>query len=165
MDRLKMITISPYSEPYRDGVIALILPIQQTEFGFAITLQEQPDLLDIPNFYQSGHGNFWIARAGEEVVGSISLKDIGNAQGALRKMFVKAPFRGREHQVAHRLLQEMLSWSRRQGLRQVFLGTTAAFLAAHRFYEKNGFAEIDASGLPPAFPRMGLDTRFYRLDL
>ncbi|AIY39397.1 Protein export cytoplasm protein SecA ATPase RNA helicase [Collimonas arenae] len=160
-----MIAICTYSERYRDGVANLILPIQQEEFGVPITLQDQPDLLDIPNFYQSGHGNFWLALAGEEVVGSISLRDIGNGQGALRKMFVQVPFRGREHQVAHRLLQTLVEWSREQGLKEIYLGTTAAFLAAHRFYEKNGFAEITAAELPPAFPRMKQDTRFYRLGL
>jgi N-acetylglutamate synthase-like GNAT family acetyltransferase len=158
-----MITINTYSEQYRDGVATLILPIQQEEFGLAISLQDQPDLLDIPGFYQSGHGNFWLALADDEVVGSISLRDIGNRQGALRKMFVQAPFRGREHQVAQRLLQTLVDWSREQGLKEVFLGTTAAFLAAHRFYEKNGFVEITAADLPSAFPRMALDTKFYRL--
>ena len=52
-----------------------------------------------------------------------------------------------------------------QGLARVFLGTTAKFLAAHRFYEKNGFALIDAADLPESFPRMNVDTRFYRIDL
>lgn len=160
-----MITIRSYSDTYRDGVAKLILPIQQQEFGLAISLQDQPDLLDIPDFYQSGHGNFWLALAQDEVVGSISLRDIGNRQGALRKMFVQAPFRGREHQVAQRLLQTLIDWSRGQGLKEVFLGTTAAFLAAHRFYEKNGFAEITPADLPAAFPRMALDTKFYRLSL
>jgi N-acetylglutamate synthase-like GNAT family acetyltransferase len=160
-----MITISSYSNTYRDGVAKLILPIQQQEFGLAISLQDQPDLLDIPHFYQIGHGNFWLALAANEVVGSISLRDIGNRQGALRKMFVQAPFRGREHQVAQRLLQTLVDWSREQGLQDVFLGTTAAFLAAHRFYEKNGFIEIAPADLPSAFPRMALDTKFYRLSL
>ncbi|AMO98165.1 acetyltransferase family protein [Collimonas arenae] len=160
-----MITITTYSEQHRSGIVDLILPIQQGEFGLAITLEEQPDLLDIPAFYQSGHGNFWVALADGEVVGSISLRDIGNGQAALRKMFVKPAFRGREHQVAQQLLQALFDWSTAQGLREVFLGTTSAFLAAHRFYEKHGFVEIAADELPAAFPRMRLDTKFYRYSL
>ena len=38
----------------------------------------------------------------------------------------------------------------------------AAFAAAHRFYRKHGFAEIAADALPPAFPRMRVDTMFFR---
>ncbi len=48
------------------------------------------------------------------------------------------------------------------GLTKIFLGTTAEFLAAHRFYEKNGFSLIDANDLPERFPRMAVDTRFYQ---
>ena len=35
--------------------------------------------------------------------------------------------------------------------------------AAHRFYEKHGFSRIPKSRLPPSFPVMEVDTRFYRL--
>ena len=47
----------------------------------------------------------------------------------------------------------------------MLLGTTDAFLAAHRFYEKHGFSRIDRDALPAAFPVMAVDTRFYRLAL
>jgi hypothetical protein len=39
----------------------LIREIQQYEFGVAIALKAQPDLLKIPEFYQTGKGNLWIA--------------------------------------------------------------------------------------------------------
>ena len=156
-----MIEIVPYSAEHQAGVIDVILQIQRSEFGFDITLQDQPDLLDIPSFYQSGAGNFWVALSGGQVVGTISLRDIGAKQGALRKMFVRAEYRGREHQVARRLLDALIDWCRERGVREVFLGTTARFLAAHRFYEKSGFTEIPKSALPAAFPVMSLDTKFY----
>ena len=146
-------------------MIDLILLIQQVEFGFPITVEDQPDLLDIPGFYQQGSGNFWVALAAGEVVGTISLRDIGNHQGALRKMFVKAAYRGREHGVAHRLLEELILSATSSRVRDVFLGTTDKFVAAHRFYERNGFDRIPAAALPEAFPRMALDTRFYHRKL
>jgi RimJ/RimL family protein N-acetyltransferase len=52
-----------------------------------------------------------------------------------------------------------------KGLRELYLGTTEKFLAAHRFYEKNGFGRVGLESLPEAFPRMFLDTRFYRRTL
>jgi len=157
-----MIEIIPFSEEHREGVVNVILPIQQSEFGIAITLEEQPDLLDIPHFYQRRKGNFWVALMESEVVGTISLLDIGNGQGALRKMFVKEPFRGQRHRVACRLLDVLRQWCLAKGVRQVYLGTTGEFLAGHRFYEKNGFTEIPKSALPSAFPVMSVDTRFYK---
>jgi N-acetylglutamate synthase-like GNAT family acetyltransferase len=142
-------------------VIDVILPIQRAEFGFDIAVDDQPDLLDIPGFYQSGTGNFWVALADGEVVGTIGLRDIGHNQGALRKMFVKATHRGKERGVGNRLLAQLISSATGAGVRDVFLGTTEKFHAAHRFYEKNGFVQIPATALPEKFPRMALDTRFY----
>lgn len=156
-----MIEIVPYEPQHANGVVAVILPIQQAEFGIPISLESQPDLHDIPTFYQKGLGNFWVALAGKEVVGTIALLDIGNKQAALRKMFVKAAYRGREHGVARRLLESLFQWCRARGIRKVYLGTTAKFLAAHRFYEKHGFHEIARSELPPSFPVMTVDTKFY----
>ena len=99
-----MIEITPFHAGQQAAVIDVILPIQQHEFGIPITLEAQPDLLDIPAFYQSANGNFWVALASGEVVGTVALVDLRNAQVALRKMFVKAAFRGRTHGVAQALL-------------------------------------------------------------
>lgn len=147
------------------GIADLIVPIQREEFGISITYQDQPDLLDIPGFYQSGAGQFWLALDGERVVGSIALKDIGNEEATLRKMFVASDYRGPEHGVAAKLLAALIEHAKDQSLRAIYLGTTDKFLAAHRFYEKNGFELIDEDSLPAGFPRMKVDSRFYRLAL
>ena len=156
-----MIEVVPFDLPHADGVIAVILPIQQSEFAIPITLDMQPDLLDIPGFYQRGSGNFWVALDKQRIVGTIALLDIGNSQAALRKMFVRAEYRGPEHGVATRLLEALLTRCREHRVRDIYLGTTAEFLAAHRFYEKNGFREIARSELPETFPVILVDTRFY----
>lgn len=160
-----MAEVLGFIPPFSQGVRDLIVPIQQDEFGIDITYDDQPDLQNIPGFYQNGTGNFWVALDGAHVVGTIALKDIGNAQGALRKMFVAPSHRGAEKGVAAELLSTLLGHARMVGLREIFLGTTPQFKAAHRFYEKHGFGLIDAGDLPEAFPRMAVDTRFYMLGL
>ena len=154
---------------YQDGdqksVIDLILEIQQKEFEIPIRLEDQPDLLRIPEFYQQGNGNFWVAVHEDQVVGTVSLVDIGNGQCALRKMFVRKAFRGPVHRTATLLLQALREWATERAVHDVYLGTTAKFLAAHRFYEKSGFDEISADDLPKSFPRMAVDTKFYRLKV
>jgi N-acetylglutamate synthase-like GNAT family acetyltransferase len=157
-----MIQIVPFSEHHLSGVVDVILPIQQSEFNIPITLDAQPDLLDIPGFYQKGRGNFWVALHGSEIIGTIALLDIGGGQGALRKMFVKEQFRGTTQGVARRLLRVLLDWCKLHDVREIYLGTTAKFLAAHHFYEKNGFLEIKQSNLPDSFPIMSVDTKFYK---
>ncbi|MDE1993492.1 MAG: GNAT family N-acetyltransferase [Rhizobiaceae bacterium] len=156
------IEIRPFTASDVDGVVSLIVPIQAEEFGIAITAADQPDLMTIPEFYQSGKGQFWVAIRDGKVVGTLGLKDIGNDQSALRKMFVAAEFRGSEHGVAAMLLSALFDHAAEIGIKDIFLGTTDKFLAAHRFYEKNGFAEVDPSSLPPSFPRMAVDSKFYR---
>jgi N-acetylglutamate synthase-like GNAT family acetyltransferase len=157
-----MIHIVPFSEHHLSGVVDVILPIQQSEFSIPISLDDQPDLHDISGFYQKDKGNFWVALLGSEVVGTIALLDIGCDQGALRKMFVKEQFRGSMQGIARKLLQVLIDWCRFHGVRELYLGTTTKFLAAHRFYEKNGFSEIKQNELPVSFPVMSVDTKFYK---
>ena len=119
-----MLEITSFSRIHLAGVIDVILPIQQNEFGIQIELKDQPDLLDIPDFYQIGNGNFWVALYKLAVVGSISLLDIGKGQGALRKMFVKKEFRGSGRRVAENLLKVLLEWCKPKNANEIFLGTT-----------------------------------------
>jgi N-acetylglutamate synthase-like GNAT family acetyltransferase len=160
-----VIQIIPFSSQYVKDVGALVVGIQRNEFQIPITLEDQPDLQDISAFYQQGAGNFWIALSEEEVVGTLALLDLGNHQAALRKMFVHASYRGPIHGLSGRLLATLLEWARARDVKHVYLGTTEKFLAAHRFYERNGFKQIAASQLPASFPKMVLDTRFYHLAL
>ncbi|MDA2424244.1 GNAT family N-acetyltransferase, partial [Bacillus cereus] len=44
----------------------------------------------------------------------------------------------------------------------IYLGTTVKFLAAHRFYEKNGFESVSIDELPKNFPVLQVDKKFYR---
>ncbi|MBU0971541.1 MAG: GNAT family N-acetyltransferase [Proteobacteria bacterium] len=150
-----------FAPSYQDRVTNLILFIQQKEFNIPITAKDQPDLGDIPGFYQQGTGNFWMAVSAGKVVGTISLKDIGNCQAALRKMFVHPDFRGKRFGTASALWQVALDWAGTKGISKIFLGTTDKFLAAHRFYEKKGFLPIEKKTLPRQFPLMSVDTKFY----
>ncbi len=160
------LVIVPFEPAVAEQVAGLVLGIQQDEYGLPITLDDQPDLADVPGWYQQGAGGFWVALGdGGEVVGTIGLLDVGDGLGVLRKMFVAPPARGRERGTATALLGTLVAHARGQGLRTVLLGTTDRYLAAHRFYEREGFERVDEADLPPSFPRMAVDSRFYRLDL
>ncbi|MCP4368843.1 MAG: GNAT family N-acetyltransferase [Deltaproteobacteria bacterium] len=160
-----MIKIKEYSDKYKKGIIDLILNIQNNEFNICITSDQQPDLHNIKDYYQTGCGNFWVAVKSGKVIGTISLIDIGDNQAALRKMFVHQDYRGSTHSAAKYLLSELLKWSKSKSVKEIYLGTTSKFLAAHRFYEKNQFVEVNKSMLPKSFPVMEVDTKFYKLNL
>ena len=155
--------ISTYEPKYQASIIELILQIQREEFGLPITLDAQPDLLDIPTVYQKGNGNFWVALNSGQVIGTIAVIDIGNHQLALRKMFVAVPYRGKTSGVGKQLLNALWNWATERKVCEIYLGTIEAFKAAHRFYEKHGFRRSDKFDLPAEFPIMKGDTLFYRL--
>lgn len=162
MIQYKIIT---FSKDYEQQVIELIVAIQSGEFGVKITAADQPDLKDIANFYQINNGNFWIAIQGGEVLGTISLTDIGNQQVGLRKMFVKQGYRGMPLNIGQNLMDLVFDWCKDKSIKQIFLGTVPTYYAAHRFYEKNGFIRLEKKGLPKAFHLMDADKWFYTKDL
>ena len=165
MTTTTIFTVESLSNGHSQQVIDLILPIQQIEFNVPITLKDQPDLLDIEGVYTLPGGHFWGALKNEEVIGTIALIHTGHAAGAIRKMFVKKEYRGREFGIAQQLLDTLIGYCREKGIKDVYLGTVHVLKAAQRFYERNGFNQIAMNDLPAYFPRMAADEIFYHLSI
>lgn len=157
--------IKNISSEYAEQVIDLILTIQQKEFNIPITINDQPDLQQIEDFYIKAGGNFWGAFMNDELVGTIALVKFDESHGAIRKMFVKKEFRGKELGIAQKLLEVLISYCCTSGIKEIFLGTVSVLEAAQRFYERNGFRKIEKEKLPATFPLMSADNIFYALDL
>ncbi|MHA4807060.1 GNAT family N-acetyltransferase [Flavitalea flava] len=161
----RSISIEPIGNKYGKEIVDIILPIQQLEFNVPITLEDQPDLLDIEKNYQGSGGGFWGAKVDGRVVGTIGLINIGGKGGAIRKMFVRKEFRGKELGIAQQLLDTLIVSCREKNITDLYLGTVDRLHAALRFYERNGFRQINKSELPGSFPVMGADNVFCHLDL
>lgn len=56
----EILQIETYSGKYSDEIISLILDIQNNESKINLSLQEQPDLLDISRSYQQNGCEFWM---------------------------------------------------------------------------------------------------------
>jgi N-acetylglutamate synthase-like GNAT family acetyltransferase len=160
-----MIIIQPFENQDTEQIVNLILNIQQNEFQVPITINEQQDLLNIPNFYQQKKGNFWVAKHNNEVVGTIALIDCGENIGAIRKMFVKKEFRGKEYGIAQKLLDILEKSAQVNQITNLYLGTLERLQAAIRFYERNGFKLIEKQKLPSVFPIMPVDTHFFEKEI
>jgi GNAT superfamily N-acetyltransferase len=160
-----MVSIRPVYNNFSNDIVELILPIQQIEFKVPVTLQDQPDLLDIDTSYHQDGGGFWGAFSDDELVGTIGLINIGHSSGAIRKMFVKKQFRGKQSGIAQRLLETLVAYTVERSFTDLYLGTVPVLQAAMRFYERNGFKPILMEELPVYFPRMQADTVFYHLKL
>ena len=78
------------------------------------------------------------------------------------RMGDREPF---EISIGQQLLNTLYNWATQRNVKDIYLGTVAAFKAARRFYQKNGFQIVDRADLPPTFPLMSGDTHFYRLAM
>lgn len=119
--------------------------------------------MNIPNFYQQGNGNFWVALDADKVIGTIAAIDIGNKSLALRKMFVDINYRGCG--IGTKLVDTLINWAEKRKISEIYLGTIDKFRLAHKFYEKNGFVRVNKSELPNIFPIMLSDNIFYCLTV
>jgi L-amino acid N-acyltransferase YncA len=59
----------------------------------------------------------------------------------------------------------LLDHARARFVRRILVGTRREMRAAHRFHETRGFVRVAEAELPESFPRMAVDSVFYRLDL
>lgn len=59
--------ITTYSGSHDDEIISLILDIQNNESKIGLSLEEQPDLLNIHQSYQQNGGEFWLAMSDGKV--------------------------------------------------------------------------------------------------
>jgi len=157
--------IEPVGNFYSQQIVDLIIPIQQIEFGVPITLEDQPDLMDIESNYHATGGNFWAAFQDGKVVGTIALISIGDENGVIRKMFVSKDFRGKEFGIAQNLLNGLITYCKARGITDLYLGTVDILKAAIRFYERNGFVALEKQDLPSTFPIMSADNVFYHLEI
>jgi len=157
--------IEPVGNLYSQQIVDLIIPIQQIEFGVPITLEDQPDLMDIESNYHATGGNFWAAFQDGKVVGTIALISIGDENGVIRKMFVSKDFRGKEFGIAQNLLNGLITYCKARGITDLYLGTVDILKAAIRFYERNGFVALEKQDLPSTFPIMSADNVFYHLEI
>ena len=141
--------IRRYESRYRNQVIALVLYLQNFEQRVDLSLEEQPDLADIPAAYQAGGGEFWVALGeGGDVVGTLGLMKKEGHWGVLKKFFVAPAYRGSAVGTANRLFAQLVARAREEGLEAIVLDTPLACRRAHGFYRKHGFVEIEKGQLP-----------------
>lgn len=156
--------IRPFERRDAAAVIDLVLGIQNDEFHLGLSICDQRDLEDIEVYYLKGGGTFFVAEepAGR-IVGSIGLLRLRDDLGVMKKFFVAAGHRGREHGVARALYDRFIAFAQREGIRQIVLDTPSAATRSHGFYRSVGFVQIERSELPMRYDFPERDTLFFSL--
>ncbi len=155
--------IIKYEQKYQPQIISLILHIQNEEAKINLHIEDQPDLLDIPKYYENNGGEFWIAIENDEVIGTIALMNYGNGNGVLKKFFVRVDRRSQKVGLA--LYQVFMQKVKEDGYRRILLDTPSVAEASHRFYEKSGFVRISKSDLPFRYEYADRNSLLYLLEI
>lgn len=116
------------------------------------------DAARLPGVYAPPSGGLWVARADDETVGCVALRDLGNEAAEVKRMFVDAGWRGRG--VGRELLTALVAGARARGYRTLRLGTLDDMEVAQQLYRSLGFLPIGRYR-----PDELVDTRFFELAL
>ncbi|GAB3037914.1 GNAT family N-acetyltransferase [Spirosoma pulveris] len=158
-----MVEIQRFDREDQPGIRAFVLNIQNNEFHLGLSEDDQPDLKDTAHYFSDG--DFWTAKQDGVIIGSIGLKRLDEQSGVLKKMFVHRDFRGKELRIAQQLYETLLSFAGNHHIRTIWLDTPSIATAAHRFYERNGFVEVDKSSLPDGYKIPVEDSKVYKLTI
>jgi GNAT superfamily N-acetyltransferase len=145
--------IVPFQPSHTDGFRSLVSDTLR-EFGFEPDPELDDDLDDPGGTYAA----LWVALAGDDVVGSVALRDLGEGSVELKRMYLRPSERGRG--LGKQLLAVALDWARAHRARAVRLDTSERMVAAQRLYEAHGFTRV-----PGEAPRQGQCRLLYELRL
>jgi len=146
-------SIVPFHAGHTDGFRSLVFDTLR-EFGFEPDPALDRDLDDPAATYAA----LWVAVAGDDVVGSVALRDLGPGAVELKRMYLRPDQRG--HGLGKRLLAVALDWARAHGADVVRLDTSERMITAQRLYEAHGFQRV-----PGDAPRQGQCRLLYELRL
>ena len=155
--------IETYNGRFDNEIIALILSIQNDETKIGLSLQEQPDLLDIQRYYQWPGGEFWVALSDDRVIGTIVLMLKEKNCDVLKNFLWRRRFAHKKVWLS--LYNEFLKYANSKGIEHIILDTPAVAHISHRFYEKAGFKRINSEELSVSYSYPDRDSILYMLNL
>lgn len=156
-------TINNFTSQRQIELNNFVLGIQNGEFGLGFKKNEQLDLINTAEFYKGG--GFWVAELEGEIVGCIGLQKLNENIGVLRKMFVKKELRGTDLKIGQKLFDKLKSESQKLAFKSILLDTPSIAKASHRFYEKNGFLNLDRSQIPSDYTFPDRNSKIFELKL
>lgn len=160
-----MITITQFESEYAQDVIDIALHFQNDGTRPIVSVDDQPDLLHVADAYIHKGGNFWIAKRGEKLVGTIGIMPYTAEIAVLKKFFVYEDYQGEPNHVGRKLYAALLAFAKEKGYKTILLDTPRNTARAHAFYEKAGFRNVKEEDLPVQFSHPYKDCDFFLLDL
>ena len=138
------IEIIEYDEKYLEDFKKLNL-----EWLDKYNLTESHDLiiLNDPQGIVLNNGGFiWLAKAGEEIVGSVGIMNEGEGIFEVIKMGVNENWRGKG--IGKLLIEVCLQKAKEIGVKRLILFSNHQLQTALSLYEKYGFKKVEVTGAP-----------------
>ena len=126
---------------------------------------EAPDLqqLDQPEeFILSKGGKIYLAKLGDKIIGTITLKKESDTVDELSKMAVSPEYQGRG--TAKLLAQHLIDEAQKLGCEMLFLESNQKLIPALNLYKKLGFVEVPLTGSPYSRANYPGEMHFQRED-
>lgn len=160
-----MITINQFEEKYTQDVINIVLHFQNDGTRPLVSVNDQPDLLNITHEYIDKGGKFWIATDDGKLIGTIGFMPYGTETAVLKKFFVYENYQGAPYHIGRKLYGRLLDFAKKSGYKTILLDTPRNTERAHKFYEKAGFVKVSEEELPVRFSHPYRDCDFFLLKL
>lgn len=136
--------IRPATKEDQDDIRALIFAVlDEYELEPAPKTTDR-DLYDIEGFYADGSFDVLETEEGK-IIGTVGLKPTGGGVADLRKMYLKAGYRGRG--LGKRLLRHAIARAKDLGLRRLELETARVLEEAIGLYEAHGFRPFERADI------------------
>ena len=139
-----MIEIIPYSDEY-----ASVFKVMNLEWLDKYNLTESHDLLilnDPKGTIIDNGGVIFLARSGDEIVGSAAIINEGHGIFELAKMTVATAFQGKG--ISKLLLEKCLEAAKERNAKKLILFSNSQLQTAISLYKKYGFKHVDVTDAP-----------------
>jgi GNAT superfamily N-acetyltransferase len=146
-------SIVPFQPAHSEGFRSLVADTLR-EFDFEPDTELDGDLDDPAAAYAA----LWVVLDGDEVVGSVAVRELGDGAVELKRMYLRPGERGRG--LGRQLLSLAVDWARSRRMSVVRLDTSERMVAARRLYEAHGFERVAGNA-----PRQGQCRLLYELRL
>jgi len=139
-----MLEIIPYSDEY-----ASVFKVLNLEWLDKYNLTESHDLLilnDPKGTIIDNGGVIFLARSGDEIVGSAAIINEGHDTYELAKMTVSTAFQGRG--ISKLLLEKCIEAAKERNAKKIILFSNSQLQTAISLYKKYGFKHVDVTDAP-----------------
>ena len=139
-----MIEIIPYEDQYQPQFYKLNL-----EWLDKYNLTESHDLMvlnDPKGTIIDRGGHIWLAKDGEQVVGTAAIMNEGHGHYELAKMAVVPAYQGKG--ISKLLIETCIAKAKEIKAKKLLLFSNHQLLAALKLYEKYGFHHVEVKGSP-----------------